>query len=449
MEERFERYHSDLDTYHRRAKNGPCFVCAIVAGDPAFPDHPVVYEDEKTIAFLTTNPTRYGYTLVCPKEHREQATGDFSMEEYLDLQRVVHKVSEAVRQAVGAERMYVLTLGSNQGNAHVHWHVAPLPPGVPYEEQQFGALMLESAGALKIPKGEKATLAERIRRRIDRTHSGEGPLVGIDVGGTKLLLIAILEGDSETRRVPTGPGTGPELIEREVRSFLAHLEAPPAALGIAIPGLVDEHGIVTGCDTFPRLEGWRAANVFDDLGCPVVALNDADAALVEETRDLDPDSTAALVLAGTWIGTAVRANGGRLRGSRGWAGEFGYAPTASLEGRVARLDEVAGGGGVARRLDTDGAGAYERAVRGDPGALKAAREAGEALGLRLATLVNLLNPDLLVLGGGALELPGYREAALLTAERWSLPDSWRACSVRPVRAGEEIVALGAAREALR
>jgi ATP adenylyltransferase len=172
MEERFERYHPDLDAYHRRARGGPYFVCAIVAGDPAFPDHPVVYEDEKTIAFLTTNPTRYGYTLVCPKEHLEQATGDFSVEEYLDLQRVVHRVAEAVRAEVEAERMYVLTLGSNQGNIHVHWHVVPLPPGVPYEDQQFAALMLERAGALEIPKEEKAALAERIRRRIERPPLG-------------------------------------------------------------------------------------------------------------------------------------------------------------------------------------------------------------------------------------------------------------------------------------
>jgi diadenosine tetraphosphate (Ap4A) HIT family hydrolase len=170
MDQGYERYLPDLDAYHRRARGGPCFVCAIVAGDPAFSGHPLVYEDESIVAFLTTNPTQYGYTLVCPKEHREQATGDFSMEEYLDLQRVVYTVAEAVREEVGAERMYVMTLGSNQGNAHVHWHVVPLPPGVPYEEQQFAALMLERAGALRIPEEEKATLAARIAERLDRIY---------------------------------------------------------------------------------------------------------------------------------------------------------------------------------------------------------------------------------------------------------------------------------------
>jgi len=168
LREKYERYLPDLKAYHRRARSGPCFVCAIVAGDPEFSGHPVVYEDEMTIAFLTTNPTQYGYTLVCPKEHREQATGDFSMEEYLDLQRVIYRVAEAVRPEVGAERMYVMSLGSSQGNAHVHWHVVPLPPGVPYEEQQFGALMLERAGALRIPEEERAALAARIAERLER-----------------------------------------------------------------------------------------------------------------------------------------------------------------------------------------------------------------------------------------------------------------------------------------
>lgn len=92
------------------------------------------------------------------------------MEEYVHLQRTVYRVAEAVREEVGAERMYVLTLGSGEGNAHVHWHVVPLPPGTPYEQQQFAALMLECAGALDIPDEEKAELAARIGRRVERIY---------------------------------------------------------------------------------------------------------------------------------------------------------------------------------------------------------------------------------------------------------------------------------------
>src|SRR5215211_1042792 len=163
----FERYQPDLDAYVKRVRTGPCFVCAIVSRDPDFPDHHIVYEDEGAIVFLTMHPTQYGSTLVAPKEHKEQVAGDFTVEEYLGLQRVVHRVAEAVREEVGAERVYILSLGSNQGNAHVHWHVVPLPPGTAYEEQQFAALMLETAGALKIPDTEKAALAARIGQRME------------------------------------------------------------------------------------------------------------------------------------------------------------------------------------------------------------------------------------------------------------------------------------------
>lgn len=163
----FERYQPDLDAYVRRVRTGPCFVCAILARDPEVPDHHIIYEDEDAIVFLAMNPTQYGYTLVAPKVHREQVADDFTVGEYISLQRVVHRVAEAVREEVGAERIYVLSLGSNQGNAHVHWHVVPLPPDTPYEEQQFAAVMLETAGALKVPDKEKAALAARIGQRME------------------------------------------------------------------------------------------------------------------------------------------------------------------------------------------------------------------------------------------------------------------------------------------
>ena len=114
-------------------------------GGPA-PEN-IIYEDDRALVFLDAYPRTYGYTLVAPKEHREQVTADFTMEEYLELQRLVYRVSEAVREEVSAERMYIYTFGSNQGNSHTHWHVVPLSPGVPYDEQQ-GAWASWSKGVL-------------------------------------------------------------------------------------------------------------------------------------------------------------------------------------------------------------------------------------------------------------------------------------------------------------
>ena len=128
---RRERYLPDLDAYHERARTGPCFVCGIVARDPDFPDRHIVYEGDSAIAFFNRCPTQRGYVLVAPKEHREQATGDFTADEYLALQRVVYGVAEAVREEVGAERVYVLSLGSTRATPTSTSTSCPGPPARP------------------------------------------------------------------------------------------------------------------------------------------------------------------------------------------------------------------------------------------------------------------------------------------------------------------------------
>ncbi|MGH3090289.1 MAG: HIT family protein [Rubrobacteraceae bacterium] len=65
-----ERSHFDLESYVERTRNGPCFICKLIEGDPDFFHH-VVYEDDNVIAFLNKHPTLYGYTLVAPKYERE------------------------------------------------------------------------------------------------------------------------------------------------------------------------------------------------------------------------------------------------------------------------------------------------------------------------------------------------------------------------------------------
>jgi diadenosine tetraphosphate (Ap4A) HIT family hydrolase len=158
-----ERVPFDVDAYERRVRDdaaqGRCFICSIIAGERE--DHLVVFRDDVCIAFLAKFATLVGYTLVAPLEHRTNVVDDFTEDEFVELQRRVHRVGRAVSKAVPTERLYVLSLGSYQGNAHVHWHVAPLPPGVPYREQQYAALMAEN-GVIDLSDTELADVARRI-----------------------------------------------------------------------------------------------------------------------------------------------------------------------------------------------------------------------------------------------------------------------------------------------
>jgi ATP adenylyltransferase len=157
-----ERRSVDFDAI-RKELAGRCFICELDAGNPEF-EHHVIYKDDSTIAFLNKYPALYGYVLVAPREHREQVTGDFDREEYLALQDVVRRVGEAIRLVVPTERLYVLSLGSQEGNRHVHWHLAPLPLGVPFEEQQLAALNTDDC--LDLTESEFDDLAERLRAAL-------------------------------------------------------------------------------------------------------------------------------------------------------------------------------------------------------------------------------------------------------------------------------------------
>ena len=154
----------DSVTYVARMRTSACFVCRIVTDCEG--EH-VVYRDQHHIAFLPRFHVQRGYVLVAPIAHREALVDDLTTDEYLDLHGVVRRVAQAVAGVVPTERIYVASLGSQQGNAHVHWHVVALPPGVPFEDQQFRAMMPEVRGVLDLSEADRVELAAKLRVAID------------------------------------------------------------------------------------------------------------------------------------------------------------------------------------------------------------------------------------------------------------------------------------------
>lgn len=159
-----QRLAFDFADYERRRLTRACYICAIVAGESDFA-HEILYSDDAHIAYLNRYPTLVGYALVAPRAHIEHVVRGFTETEYLDIMAVVRRVALAVEAVVGPERTYLQSLGSQEGNPHVHWHIAPLPPGVPYEKQQYRALMLES-GVLDRSPRQQSDLAAAIRAHL-------------------------------------------------------------------------------------------------------------------------------------------------------------------------------------------------------------------------------------------------------------------------------------------
>jgi predicted NBD/HSP70 family sugar kinase len=268
-------------------------------------------------------------------------------------------------------------------------------------------------------------------------------LIGVDLGGTKLLMVASGPEGRVVERVSTGPSFDGAALEAAIHRFIRAQDTAPAAIGVAVPGLVGPGPVVQACDVLPALVGWRPPDALVGRW-RFAMINDAAAALAEEYHDAAPGTTGAVVMAGTGIGAALIVRGRPFGGKSGWAGELGSIPIATTDG-VRTLDQLASGQALTARLGLEGAELPARTAGGDEAVRGAVAEAGSALGLGVATLIHVLNPERVAMGGGLLDLPGYLEAALASAERHTLPELWRACVVQRVRAGELVAALGAAR----
>lgn len=158
------RKRKPFDTASLQPESETCFICEFIRGNSRYA-HFEVARTGHAVAFMNKYPTLEGYVLVAPLDHLEQVTGDMSAAGYLELQAFVYCVAEAVRKVMEPERVYILSLGSQSANTHIHWHIAPLPRGVPLEEQQYHALMHEH-GALEVADAELADLARRIGSAI-------------------------------------------------------------------------------------------------------------------------------------------------------------------------------------------------------------------------------------------------------------------------------------------
>ena len=271
--------------------------------------------------------------------------------------------------------------------------------------------------------------------------------LGLDLGGSKLLA-CVVDGDGTVlgRAIrPTGRATGPEEARRLVVAAAAELRetaGPFYSAGLGFPGEVDFPTGVARASIM--LDGWRDVPLADQLaqalGVRCVVDNDVNAAAVAELkcREAEPPGSMLFVAVGTGIGGAIVIDNRLWRGHSGIAGEIGNM-TIDREGllcwcgRRGCLNTVASGTAMEQRQ-----GGAESLPE------QALHEAATALGIGLANALNLLNPALVVLGGGVARLgPRWLEAVASSARSEAFPAAGR-CRIEPARAGYEAGAIGAA-----
>jgi glucokinase len=269
--------------------------------------------------------------------------------------------------------------------------------------------------------------------------------IGIDIGGTKMLLLAKTAAGLQSRKIATGYNFSGVDADMAIASFLEELPASPSSIGIAIPGLVDQAGKVVSSDVLPKLNGWLPSVKKDSI-CPVCVLNDANAGLIEAKHEINSAGDVALVIVGTAIGASFWVNQQFLQGAQGWAGELGATPIITAEGGT-NLDQLAGGAAILQRLGVDAQQLATLIEQEDAMTLEVLKDAGRWLGIGITTVIHLFNPEVVVLAGGTLNWHGYLEGALSSTQEHCIPELGKGCRIHVSVHGGRLVALGAMRAA--
>ncbi|MFE0510152.1 ROK family protein [Streptomyces sp. NPDC058964] len=292
-------------------------------------------------------------------------------------------------------------------------------------------------------------------------------VIALDVGGTGMKAALVGDGGDllhQDRRA-TGRERGPGAVVEGILAFAADLRAygaarlgePAAAVGVAVPGIVDEE---RGVAAYSANLGWRDVPLRDllaeRLGVPVALGHDVRAGGLAEGRigaGRGADRFLFVPL-GTGIAGAIGLDGRVEAGAHGFAGEIGHivvrpGGAACPCGQRGCLERYASAAAVSEAWaaacgdpDADAADCAKAVASGDPNAVRIWREALDALADGLVTALTLLDPRTLIIGGGLAEagetlFTPLREAVQRRVTFQKLP------SIVPAALGDTAGCLGA------
>ncbi len=283
--------------------------------------------------------------------------------------------------------------------------------------------------------------------------------MGIDLGGTKIEVVVLDDTGQQRlrRRVPT-----PRDYDDTLRAIAGLVEGAEAecgrcSVGIGIPGsLSPASGLVRGANS-TWLNGGRLQEDLDRrLARPVRLSNDANCLALSEAM---PQGVTFAAILGTGVGAGIVIDGRLMEGANRIAGEWGHNPLPWMSqdehpgprcwcGRAGCIETFLAGPALA--ADADGPGARDasglpaRAEAGDRRAQAALARHAHRLARALAHVINLLDPDVIVLGGGLSNMTHLYEQVPRLWSQWVFSDVVNTRLV-PAANGDSSGVLGAAR----
>jgi len=282
-------------------------------------------------------------------------------------------------------------------------------------------------------------------------------IAGIDLGATQVR-VAVARSDGRivaTARNRTDALRTPRRVVVWASDQILRLSdgGPVDCVGIGAPGPTDPaRGLLVNP---PNLRGWKnvplAALLEELIDCPVHLENDANLAGLGEFHQGAGRGIRTMVYV-TWstgVGAGLILDGKLFSGAHGAAGEVGHMiidPSGPLDacGQHGCVEAFCGGKALARELGAPAEQLFDRAAEGDTRAVARVRDAATHMGWALINLSNIIDPELIVMGGGVTR--SWRQVApVLTRVLRSSPfiKARRRPSLRRARLGDRAGQVGA------
>ncbi|MHB1191408.1 MAG: ROK family protein [Longimicrobiales bacterium] len=277
--------------------------------------------------------------------------------------------------------------------------------------------------------------------------------IGIDLGGTKIEAVALGPEGTERCRIRIATPRDYEGTLGALAELVARVEREARGtgpVGVGIPGTVSPAtGLVKNANSTWLIGHPLDLDLAERLGRPVRVMNDANCFALSEASDGAGAGAEVVfgVILGTGVGGGVVVGGRPLHGAQLIAGEWGHNPLPwptdeerpgplCYCGKHGCIETFVSGPGMERDHEaaTGRAWSTRRIVEamgdGDPAALAAHRRYVDRLARGLATVVNVVDPDVIVLGGGMSNLPSLPEDVQAGLAPWVFTDEVRTRVVR-------------------
>ncbi|MBU1201019.1 MAG: ROK family protein [Nanoarchaeota archaeon] len=242
--------------------------------------------------------------------------------------------------------------------------------------------------------------------------------LGVDVGGTKIEGALVSENGVAVKRlrVPTNSSSGRKAVLDNILFVIKSLDnSTVKSVGLGIAGVIDKNGFLQESPNIQCLEGLNVSKELEKLlGKPVFQENDANCFALAEQRFGAAKGCKDVVglIIGTGIGAGLIFNGEIYRGVDGCAGEVGRMVIDSSSNLT--FEDLCSGHGIVRRYKALGGKMKNPNPRNifsskEKAAKIAVNDTYKYLGIGIANLLNILDPEIIVLGGGVSNLSFYQK----------------------------------------